>query len=187
MNKNLSIVATIAGILLTFPGIAFAREKEAGEAAKLASSAGIVVEKKIDQRTKILEQYLISINSPMAAQAKVFVREADKNDLDWRLVPAIAGLESSFGKRVPKGSYNPFGWGVFTGKSSGIEFQDWEDAIATVSQGLKEKYIDDGLTTIEAIGYRYAASPTWAQRVRFIMAKFETVQENRNLALEMTL
>ncbi len=173
----------ISIILLLFLGCVpavHAYDKEAGEAAKLASGAAITVQKKPDIRAKVLENYLESVQSPMAPYAEVFVREADKYELDWRLVPAIAGLESSFGKYIPAGSYNAFGWGIFTGKTSGKTFQSWEDAISTVSQGLKEKYIDDGLITIESIGNRYAASQTWAARIHIIMNRFSMPETNHD-------
>lgn len=189
MGKLYKLTILISVLFLEFaalPQIVNAAEKEAGEAAKLASSAAVVSEKKPDKRTLILTRYLESVKSPLASHADIFVREADEHNLDWRLVPAIAGLESSFGKRIPTGSYNPFGWGVFTGKSYGINFANWEDAISTVTQGIREKYIDDGLTTVEAIGYRYAASQTWAPRIRFFMNEFEkksTIEDEIALTL----
>ena len=32
------------------------------------------------------------------------------NGLDYRLVPAISGVESTFGKHIPDNSYNAYGW-----------------------------------------------------------------------------
>jgi len=149
--------------------------KEAGQAAKLASGSGIseIELFKRDTRTIKLETYLRKIKSPMTGASDDFVRYADQYNLDWRLVAAIAGLESSFGKRIPYNSYNAWGWAVYTGKSYGANFESWSHGIATVSQGLRKNYYDDGLTTLEAIGRRYAASPTWAVRVGSIMAKLE--------------
>jgi len=60
------------------------------------------------------------------------VEEALKNDLDWRLLPAIAVRESTGGKheckRVPN---NAFGWG-----SCKISFKSNEQAIETVALNL---------------------------------------------------
>lgn len=171
---------------LCIPQTVHAYEKEAGEAAKLASGAAVQKEKKLDKRIIALSTYLESVHSPLAPHAEIFISEADEHNVDWRLVPAIAGLESSFGKHVPSGSYNPFGWGIYTGKASGIGFTDWSQAISTVTQGIKEKYIDDGLTTVEAIGSRYAASTTWAPRIRYFMEQFD-IASTKNSKQEISL
>src|SRR5690349_15718779 len=111
--KTLMIIA-IVFLLSALPKPIFANENEAGEAGKLASGAATVSEKKPDFRVIALARYLESVDSPLAPHAELFIKEADRNNLDWRLVPAIAGLESSFGKHIPSDSYNAWGWGIFT-------------------------------------------------------------------------
>jgi len=188
MNKLLSIIGVFL-ILTGMPSPTLAYEKEAGEAAKLATPAATQIPTPQDIRVKKLQGYLEKWNSPMSGEAETFVREADKNGLDWRLLPAIAGVESGFGKHIPPGSYNAYGWAVFTGMSYGAAFKSWEDGITIVSQGLKDNYIDDGLTTIESIGYRYAASPVWASRVRYFMNEISAFvpEDTPNDLLAMTL
>lgn len=183
---TLFIVAILIGIFLPIP-MAHAQVKEAGEAGKLASgSANEIFELERDERTIKLEAYLRNVKSPMLGAANAFVKYADKYNLDWKLVAAIAGLESSFGKRIPYNSYNAWGWAVYTGKSYGAEFDSWEHGIATVSEGLRKNYYNDGLTTLEAIGRRYAASPTWAVRVSQIMTRLETPKLDA-LAIQINL
>ena len=106
-------------------------------------------------------------------EGRHFVAEADRLGLDWKLVAAIAGVESTFGHRVPRNSYNAWGWGIFTGKQDGIHFATWADGITTVSEGLKNRYVNRGAKTIEQIGRIYAASPTWSRKVNFFLAKIE--------------
>ena len=122
-----------------------------------------------DERAVVLKKYLESKNSPLAIYSKDFVLYADKYELDYRLVPAITGVESSFGKRIPMNSYNAYGWA--NGK---YKFENWEESIEIVSKTLKEKYIDKGATSIEAIGRIYAPpSPTWSGKIHYFMNQMD--------------
>jgi hypothetical protein len=127
----------------------------------------------IDNRAERLEKYLSFQNSPMAESASDFVKEADRLGLDWRLVAAISGNESLFGWYIPENSYNGWGWGVWTGTNYGSNFQNWEEGITAVSEGLKSDYIDQGLTTIDQIGQKYAADPEWAWKVQHFMDEIQ--------------
>lgn len=174
---NLKTILAILILSVAFVVPVHAEEKEAGEAAKLASGAAIPAPKSEDIRVAKLRAYLKHVNSPMEPYADVFINEADFAGIDWRLVPAIAGLESGFGKHIPTGSYNAYGWGVFTGQSSGANFTSWEEGIAEVSWGLRKNYYDDGLTSVDAIANRYAASTTWAPRIKFFMNEFDAYHD----------
>lgn len=154
-------------ILMLF--VVVAQASEAGSAAQL--SFGQILR---DERVDTLRAYLTSHNSPLAQESSHFVTEADRLSLDWKLVAAIAGVESTFGKHVPTGSYNAWGWGIPTGAQSGVAFGNWQQGITAVSEGLKNRYIARGAVTIEQIGRIYAASPRWAGNVRFFLTKIET-------------
>ncbi len=148
--------------------------KEAGQAAVLAFHQ---VDAQPDERIERLQLFLASYNSPLADEAKTFIEEADANNLDWKLVAAIAGVESTFGKQIPPGSYNGWGWGIPTGAQSGIGFTNWAEGIATVSQGLRKNYLDRGATNIYEIGAIYAANGTsWGNHVRFFIDKIDSFQ-----------
>ncbi len=108
-----------------------------------------------DPRAAQIERYLLLRNSPMASAAKTFVEVADKCPMDWALLPAIAGKESSFGRIIPYNSYNAFGWAVYTGQNHGAVFSSWDDAIRRVGDGLCENYIKKGRTTPEQIEVLY--------------------------------
>ena len=51
---------------------------------------------KQDNRAKILQSYLEQYNSPLADHAETFIKEADANHMDWKMVVAISGVESTF-------------------------------------------------------------------------------------------
>lgn len=126
-----------------------------------------------DQRDVKLAHYLNSYNSPLTPYAAHIVKEADRLGIDYRLIPAIAGVESTFGKRLPKDSYNAWGWAIYTGKTSGAYFKSWEHAITVISEGIKYKYVDRGATTIPQIGRIYASSSAWPNSTMYFLNDME--------------
>ena len=156
---------------------AFAEEKTAGTSAK---QAALTQEYAPDSRVKILKNYLQKYNSPLADKADVFVAEADKNNIDWRLVAAISGVESTFGHQIPTGSYNGWGWGIYGDNTHG--FTSWDDGITVISKGLREDYMNKwGADNVYAIGKIYAASPTWANRVTFFMNQMDSYSKGDSI------
>jgi hypothetical protein len=122
-----------------------------------------------DIRILKLQLYLKKRNSPMELQSAKIVMTADRYGLDWRLVPAIAGVESSFGKRMPKNSYNAYGWA-----NGEYKFNSWEESIDIVSKTLREKYIDKGADNLYKIARIYAPpSKTWARNVGFFVKQMD--------------
>jgi len=149
-----------------------AEEKIAGTSAAISSP-----KKAEDCRGKKLKKYLESYNSPLAPYSYFFVKTADRYFLDWKLVPAISGLESSFGKQIPYNSYNAYGW-----DSGRYYFKDWQDGIEIVSKTLRENYINKwGAKTVEQIGPIYAESPTWSQRVAYFIKEIENFESPSSL------
>jgi len=124
-----------------------------------------------DYRVENLRKFLIKYNSPLVDYADEFVTYADENDIDYRLVPAITGVESTFGKRIPIGSYNAYGWA-----NGNYKFSSWEDSIGHVSETLKRAYIDRGVVSIYQIAKVYAPpSNTWGRNVTFFVSKIDTL------------
>lgn len=125
---------------------------------------------KTDQRIVQLREFLAHYNSPLEPFAADFVTIADKYGVDWKLVPAISGVESTFGKFIPYGSYNAYGWA-----NGNFYFQSWPDSIEIVNKTLREKYIDRGADTVEKIASIYAPpSRTWARNVLYFIDKIES-------------
>jgi hypothetical protein len=138
--------------------------------------------KPVDKRAQIIKDYLAKHNSPLEDNAQDFVDAADKYGLDWRLVVSIAGTESTFGKFIPGGhdplytSYNGWGWGVYG--DNVLKFKSWREAIFTISQGLKEDYVDKGYTEPFSMNKKYAASKTWGSKVSYFMNDLEKFAKN---------
>lgn len=128
--------------------------------------------KPVDPRVAALKEYLAEHNSPLEANAHDFVEAADYYQMDWKLVAAISGVESTFGKRIPyPTSYNGWGWGVYGTQSLG--FKSWKDGIYTVSGGLKQNYIDQGLTDPYSMNRKYASSKTWGSKVSYFLTDID--------------
>lgn len=121
----------------------------------------------LDERYLVLVFFLREKGSPLIDHAGEFIKAADKYEIDWRLMPAIAGLESSFGKRLIQGYFNPFGWA-----GGYYRFEGWDEAIYHVGRFLREKYYDYGWDTPEKIGPVYAPpNPRWGSLVTSVMNK----------------
>ncbi len=105
-------------------------------------------------------------NSPLYELADYIVEISDKYGLDYRLLVAIAMQESNLCKRIPKDSYNCWGWGIYGNKIT--RFSSYEEAIETVAKGLREKYVDKGYYTIYTIMRKYNPSSkgSWGDAVK---------------------
>lgn len=126
-----------------------------------------------EERVEALREFLETQKSPMVEDADTFVDVAEKYGLDYRLLPAIACMESSCGKKIIPGSYNPFGWGIY-GKNA-IYFNSFEEAIEVVGKGISEKYVARGLDTPEKIAPVYTPpNPVnWRNGVNFFISKID--------------
>ena len=147
----------------------YAQEKASASSAKILIAEQTVSD---DYRVKVLYSYLMQYDSPLAPFAGDFVRNADKYNLDWKLVAAISGVESTYGEAIPVNSYNAWGWGVYG--DNVIRFASWKEGIDTISQGLRERYMNQwGGKDIYQIGAMYAASPAWASHVESTMNQIQ--------------
>lgn len=169
MKKLITLIILFIVLILTSARGTYAQN--------ISDSSAILVNKNtagFDYRIENLRNFLLKYNSPLAEYAKEFVSYADANNLDYRLIPAITGVESTFGKRIPVNSYNAYGWA-----NGDYSFESWEDSIAHVSEVLKTKYIDRGAESIYEIARIYAPpSSTWGGKVSFFVNKIDTLPLN---------
>ncbi len=178
MNKTLFITITLVTLLFASTNKVFAEQ--------ISESAQLITKNEricyfTDERKQKLYDFLTTRNSPLADHVDTLINQADENQLDYRLVAAISGVESGYGKHIPYGSYNAYGWG--NGK---IYFQNWEEGIIKVSQTLNKTYAQKwNAITPDQIGKYYAASPTWAQRVNYNMNLIENHQVEDTLQVSL--
>jgi len=142
----------------------------------------LVVKDAVDQKLAVqeakakkaesIDAYFQAHNMPLEGTGMKMVVEAEKNKLDWRLMPAIAVRESTGGKNACEYVLNnPFGWG-----SCKIGFKSTEEAIETVALNLggnnpKTEFHYAGKTTEEILN-RYnppTIAPNYAKQVMSIM------------------
>lgn len=158
-KMKITIKLVLLGLLiLAFPKTAYASDWNIRNPISLNN----------DKREVKLKTYLEKQKSPLLPYVNSLIRISDKYELRYSFIPAIASLESSSCKKIPFNSYNCYGWGP------GIKFESFEDGFEKVAAGIKEKYVDKwGKDTVDKIAPIYAASPTWASRIKNFIYQIE--------------
>ncbi len=144
-----------------------------------------------DARGELIAQFLERHKSPMQPYdfyGKKLVEIADRYQIDFRLLPAIAMQESNLCKNQNPGApKNCLGFGIH--KSGTLDFDSYEAGFERAGRELKAYYIDKGLLTVEQIESKYTPSSngSWANSVNQWMAemRFDDRQmgrENENNA-----
>lgn len=126
------------------------------------------------ERAQKIDAYFSDRNMPLEGYGAKLVAAAQKYDLDWRLLPAIA-IKESTGGRFACGN-NPFGWG-----SCRIKFKSIDAAIDTVARNLgganpaTEQYYKDTTTKEKLHQYNGTVVPTYTAGVLKFMDLIEEV------------
>ncbi len=139
----------------------------------------------LDAKAAAIDSYYEDHNMPLKGMGKKMVLEADKNDLDWRLLPAISVRESTGGRAACiKVKHNAFGWA-----SCKVGFKSDEEAIETVARNLggnnpKTAVHYDNKTTLEILHAYNPPSiiPKYAEQVISIMKNIGD-SDSQNLAV----
>lgn len=126
-----------------------------------------------DARAVIVDNFFKKYGSPMTGLGNDIVLAADENKIPYGYLPAIAQCEGNLGKSIPDGSYNSWGWGIYGNTLT--KFDSWQDAVKTVSKGLREQYFDFGLDTPEKIMPKYTppSQGSWAMCVGTFLAELK--------------
>lgn len=148
LSKNLAHVASLR----------ISREREENKRVEFAN------------RVKRVHNFLGKYQSPLANYSMDFVRVSDRFGFDYRLLPAIAGKESTFCKFHIPGTYNCWGWGRGL-----IRFTSFTNAIERIGKGLASSYQTNNL---RLIAYKYAPpfennTEKWIYDVRSFMNEIE--------------
>ncbi len=86
----------------------------------------------ITKRAEAIDNYFKERDMPLYGYGRKMVIEADKNNLDWRLLAAISVRESTGGKfACKKVSFSAFGWG-----SCKINFKSYDESIEVIARNL---------------------------------------------------
>ncbi len=155
-------------------------------ASQFNTGTAIVEDNTLDlteYRAQLIDDYFTAKKVPMAGYGKDLVEAADKYDIDWRLLPALAMRESTGGKFACGGKlsaeWNPWGWNSCKGKG----FSSMEESIEMLAKhisGNHEKtaryYKDKGTKAILQTYNPPSVVPTYAKEVMGIMDKIAPVQ-----------
>jgi hypothetical protein len=122
-----------------------------------------------DARLIAVENFFKRYHSDLLPYAQEVITAADKYKLDFRLIPAIAMQESNLCKKAPKDSYNCWGFGIYAKKVT--KFDNYTQAIDTVTKTLAKQYKANGLETPEQIMTMYTpgSNGSWAKGVNQFM------------------
>jgi hypothetical protein len=115
-----------------------------------------------DPRFHAIRNFFLSKKCPIAELSADFVAAADKHNLDWRLLPSIALLESGGGKIAPGG--NPLGWG-----SGQAKFKTAAQAIHYVAERLSISPIYAGKDLKTKLRIYNPARKDYAAKVQEVM------------------
>ncbi|HSW97022.1 MAG TPA: hypothetical protein VLF89_04315 [Candidatus Saccharimonadales bacterium] len=185
IRKTVAILLFFSLFFFTFSLAAHAEDKAKSVSASLSasSSASTFIYKGQDTRVAALKNFLERYESPLAPDAQTFVNEADKNNIDWKLVAAISGVESTWAHAEPSNCYNSWGYNIYGDHTRC--FSSYKDAIGVISYDIRHLYMDQwGAEDVYSIGHRYAASPSWAQRV---VANMQAIQDFADKTASPTL
>jgi len=126
-----------------------------------------------DARVAVVADFFRRYNSDLLPYAQNVVSSADKYNLDYRLIPAIAMQESNLCKKAPKDSYNCWGFGIYGKKVT--KFSNYPEAIDAVTKTLATDYKENGLETPQQIMAKYTPSSngSWADSVNLFMNQLQ--------------
>jgi hypothetical protein len=123
-----------------------------------------------DSKEEALRQFFQRYKSPLIDYTSKFIEIAQKYNLDYRLLPAIAMQETNLCAKAKENSYNCWGFGV-TAKDYRF-FTTYEEGIETVARTLALHYRDKlGLSKPDEIQrvYTPASNGSWADSVNYFM------------------
>lgn len=132
-----------------------------------------------EEKAAKIDAYFKQNGMPLAGYGMKMVTEAEKHDVDWRLIPAIAIRESTGGLHQCKSvSFSPFGFG-----SCHISFKSYDSAIEILATNLGGDNPNtarhyEGKTT-KAILQAYnppSVVPTYAGEVMALMTKIDNTK-----------
>lgn len=147
----------------------------------ITTKASMITTQEVDShKDRIIKvnKLLASYDSPLEGYGEKFVVEADKNNIDWRLLVAIAGQESTFGIHSCKKVSNSFlGYG-----SCKINFKSVDEAIERVSASLGGNNENtakhyDGKTTKQILRKYNSVKPDYPNQVIRIMKMIDNNED----------
>ena len=179
MNKKqiisyLQSIIAIPVLAVTIPlsGVSSVQDLAAVNNSIAKENSVIITQEEVIRKEKAekIDTLLAKYHSPLVGHGMKFVTEAEKHGIDWRLLVAISGRESTFGINSCHRVTNSFlGYG-----SCKINFESTEDAIERVSTSLggndkKTDHYYEGKTTAQILRKYNSVIPNYPNEVIRIM------------------
>ena len=124
-----------------------------------------------EEKANKIDAYYGRYDLPLTGYGMTMVLAGEKYGVDPFLIAGLAMRESTAGKRIPRGSYNAFGWG-------NTKFESFDHAIDTVAKNLgghNEKtasYYKD--KSLEKVLKAYnSVIPTYTSEILSIMKRID--------------
>ncbi|MHB8362790.1 MAG: hypothetical protein ACYDBX_04195 [Patescibacteria group bacterium] len=168
-NKSLSNLDKLAGVNIINPNIEHARMLAAVIPSKNNEISSSITTTS-NANVQILYNFLVSHGSPMAPYAGEFISAGLKYGVSWKLLVAISGVESGFGRVIPESvngalSYNGWGWTGGGSEFSGFSgFGSWPNAINSIAAGIGSSYRNESPYQMQPV--YDPPNPTWAPKVQ---------------------
>ncbi len=138
-----------------------------------------------DSRAVRIDSTFEFFSCPLEGYGSKFVEEADRNEIPYWLVAAIAFQESSCGKNTPylDGVKTKNAWGWATYGDQVYEFDSWDQGIEVVSRYMSKKFYSRGVTDLCEIMKTYTppSNGSWCNGVRYFgdfIQNYKTPQES---------
>lgn len=125
-----------------------------------------IEEQVLAEKTAKIEALLARYNSPMAGLGRLMINRSTECGGDYKIVVAIAGNESGFG-RIPYKLYNPFGY------LDGVQYAGFEDAVNQISCKISKEFLKPCNNNLECVIRTYGGpdtdKPKWISNITFFM------------------
>lgn len=115
-------------------------------------------------QTEKLKTYFEDRDMPLSKHSQKFIEVAEKYNLPYSFLPAIAVVESSGGKNDL--NFNPFGFG-------NLSFKNYNEAIETVGYKLTNLHYYKHKTIAQKLDVYNTVNPTYNEQIFAVMRQIE--------------
>ena len=122
-----------------------------------------------DPRWILVKQFFLDNGAPAHIYVDDFLIAADRNGLDWRLLPSLSIVESGGGREARNN--NMFGW-----DNCRVHFRTVRDGIYRVASMLKNSSLYKRKTSVDQILWTYNPQKAYTKKVRALMAQLGPVE-----------
>lgn len=142
----------------------------------------------VDPRAEKIDAYFAQWDLPLAGHGKGMIEAADKYGIDWRLLPALAMLETTGGKNLCGNGTNLNAFGYGSCKIHFSTFEESFDAVAKTISGNGEKtsHLYKG-KSVEGILEVYNPPGTPGMTVGYHKKALRVMSEIENMAVDSSL